>query len=71
MKFRMLAASVAAVILSNTPALAQAVSRASAKGADASQFGGDSTLLLILAVVLIGGGVALLAGNKSDKPSSP
>lgn len=74
MKFRELVASAAAVVLSTSPVLAQAsdqVSRTGTQVADASQFGGDSTLLLILAILLIGAGVALLAGNNSDTPSSP
>lgn len=72
MKFRKLTASAAAVIFSTAPALAanQVVSRAPTALDDANQMGG-SALLLILAVLLIGLGVALAAGNKSDKPSSP
>ncbi|MFM5930107.1 MAG: hypothetical protein ACKOPQ_04275 [Novosphingobium sp.] len=72
MKFRDLAASAAALLVS-APAFAQNadVARASTQVADASQFGGDSTILLILAILAIGAGVALLVGNESDKPSSP
>ncbi|PLK25502.1 hypothetical protein C0V78_00300 [Novosphingobium sp. TH158] len=57
----------------SAPALAQnaEVGRVSTRVADASQFGGDSTILLILAVLLIGVGVALFAGNNDDRPSSP
>jgi hypothetical protein len=36
-----------------------------------SKFGGDSTLLLILAVVLIGAGIFVLADNGNDTPTSP
>lgn len=32
---------------------------------------GDSTILLILAVVALGVGIALAAGNNSDSPDSP
>ncbi len=75
MKFRKMAAAAAALTLSTTTAFAQAVngelSRVAAPAADANQFGGDSTMLLILAVLLIGAGIVLLAGNNSDKPSSP
>lgn len=72
MKFRNLAASAAALILSTSPVLAQAdVSRAATSAADASQFGGDSTLLLILAIALIAAGILVLAGNNSDTPTSP
>jgi hypothetical protein len=72
MKFRDLAATAAALMVS-APALAQnaEVGRVSTRVADTSQFGGDSTILLILAILLIGAGVALMAGNNSDKPSSP
>ena len=75
MKLRELAAAAAALTLTASPVIAQAaeteLSRTAAPVAGESQFGGDSTLLLILAVLLIGGGIALLAGNKSDKPASP
>ena len=71
MKFRELVASAAAVALSAAPAFAQEASRTGNNVADASQFGGDSTLLLILAVLLIGSVVALAAGNNRDTPSSP
>lgn len=70
MKFRNLAASAAALILSTSPVLAQA-DRAATSATDASQFGGDSTLLLILAIALIAAGILVLAGNNSDKPTSP
>lgn len=33
-------------------------------------FGGDSTLLLILAVILIGAGIFVLADNEDDTPTS-
>jgi hypothetical protein len=57
--------------MSASPALAAGVSRAAAPVADASQFGGDSTILLILAVILIGAGIFVLADNKDDTPTSP
>jgi CHASE3 domain sensor protein len=72
MKFRDLAATAAALMVS-APAFAQnaEVGRVSTRVADASQMGGDSTILLIIAILLIGVGVALMAGNNSDRPSSP
>ena len=71
MKFRNLAAAVAALTLTATPAMAQAVDRAVAPVADASQMGGSSTLLLILAVVLFGAGIFFLVDNEDDTPDSP
>ena len=71
MKFRNLVAAAAALTLTTTPVLAADVSRASAPVAEESQFGGDSTFLLILAVVLIGAGIFVLANNNSDTPTSP
>ena len=72
MKFRDLAVTAAAVVMSSAPAFAQsAVNRAPSPTSDVNLAGGGSTLLLILAIILIGLGVALAAGNKSDKPSSP
>ena len=72
MKFRDLAASSAAVVMSVAPAFAKGeVHRASTQGDAFGQMSGSSTLLLVLAVLLIGVGIALAAGNKSDKPSSP
>lgn len=71
MKFRNLVAAAAALTLTTTPVLAADVSRASAPVAEESQFGGDSTFLLILAVILIGAGIFVLADNQSDTPTSP
>lgn len=71
MNFRNLAAAVAATTLTAVPAMAQAVDRAAAPVADASQMGGSSTLLLILAIVLIGAGIYFLVDNDSNTPDSP
>jgi len=71
MKFRKLAAAVAALTLTTTPVFAQAVDRAAAPVADASQMGGSSTLLLIIAVVLFGAGIFFLVDNDDDDPDSP
>ena len=71
MNFRNLAAAVAALTMSAVPAMAQAVDRAAAPVADASQMGGSSSLLLIIAVVLFGAGIYFLVDNDSNKPNSP
>ena len=73
MNFRNLVAAAAALTLTTTPVLAADVSRASAPVSEESQFGGnsDSTFLLILAIVLIGAGIFVLANNNSDSPTSP
>ncbi len=71
MKFRNLVAAAAALTLTTTPVLAADVSRATAPVSEESQFGGDSTFLLILAIVLIGAGIFVLANNNSDTPTSP
>lgn len=72
MKFRDLAASSVAVVMSVAPAFAKdGVHRASTQGDAFGQMKGSSTLLLVLAILLIGLGIAIAAGNKSDKPSSP
>ncbi|MFC4294567.1 hypothetical protein ACFO0A_05780 [Novosphingobium tardum] len=74
MKFRTMAAAVAALTLTATPVLAQtapALDRAAAPVSDASQVGGSSTLLLVLAVVLFGAGIYFLVDNNNDKPNSP
>lgn len=47
------------------------MNRASTPVANAQKFGGDSTLLLILAVILIGAGIFVLADNNDDSPTSP
>ena len=70
MNFRNLAAAVAALTMTAVPAMAQAVDRAAAPVADASQMGGSSTLLLIIAVVLMGAGIFFLVDNDND-PDSP
>ena len=70
MNFRNLAAAVAALTMTAVPAMAQAVDRAAAPVADASQMGGSSTLLLIIAVVLMGAGIFFLVDNDTD-PDSP
>ena len=70
MNFRNLAAAVAAMTLTAVPAMAQAVDRAAAPVADPSQMGGSSTLLLIIAVVLMGAGIYFLVDNDNE-PDSP
>ena len=70
MNFRNLAAAVAALTLTTMPAIAQVVDRAAAPVADASQMGGSSTLLLILAIVLFGAGIYFLVDNDGG-PDSP
>lgn len=71
MNLRNLAAAVVATSLTAVPALAQAVDRAAAPVADASQMGGSSTLLLVIAVVLMGAGIYFLVDNNSNTPDSP
>ena len=71
MNFRNLAAAVAALTMTAVPAMAQAVDRAAAPVTDASQMGGSSTLLLILAVVLMGAGIYFLVDNGNNDPDSP
>lgn len=71
MKFRNLAAAAAALVMTTSPVLAADVSRAAAPVADANFMGGDSTILLILAVILIGAGIFVLADNEDDTPTSP
>jgi hypothetical protein len=72
MKFRNLMAAATVLAMTTSPVLAADVSRAAAPVADASHMGGgDSTLLLILAVLLIGAGIFVLANNNSDTPTSP
>lgn len=73
MKFRSLVAAAAALTLTTAPVMAQsAVSLGRAAPASSeSSLEGDSTILLILALIAAGLGVALAAGNNSDKPASP
>lgn len=71
MNLRNLAAAVVATSLTAVPAFAQAVDRAVAPVADASQMGGSSTLLLVIAVVLMGAGIYFLVDNDSNTPDSP
>jgi hypothetical protein len=71
MKFRTMAAAVAALTLTASPVLAEtSVDRAAAPVEDASQMGGSSSLLLILAVVLFGAGIFFLVDNDDDDPAS-
>ena len=70
MNFRNLAAAAAALTMTAVPAMAQAVDRAAAPVADASQMGGSSTLLLILAIVLFGAGIYFLV-DSNNNPDSP
>lgn len=74
MKFRNLLAVAAATSLTVSPVLAQSrveAQREAAPVAQAEAFGGDSTILLILAVILIGAGIFVLADNQDDTPTSP
>lgn len=49
----------------------EAVKRAAPAKKAENKMGGDSTLLLILAVILIGAGIFVLADNEDDSPTSP
>ena len=71
MKFRTMAAAVAALSLTAAPAMAESVERASAPIAEQSEMAGSSTLLLVLAVVLFGAGIFFLVDNDDDDPDSP
>ncbi len=72
MKFRNLAAAVAALTLTTSPVLAQAsVERAGAPVESESELGGGSSLLLIIAIVLFGAGIYFLVDNDDDDPDSP
>ena len=71
MNVRNLVAAVATLTLTSVPAMAQAVERAAAPVADASELGGSSTLLLILAIALIGAGIYFLVDNNNNNPRSP
>lgn len=71
MKFRTMAAAVAALTLTASPVMAQSADRAAAPVAGESEYGGSSTLLLILAVVLFGAGIFFLVDNDDDDPDSP
>jgi predicted transporter len=73
--------SFAVLTIATAPVAAQAahslspvvakVKRANASKHAESKFGGDSTILLILAVILIGAGIFVLADNGNDNPTSP
>lgn len=72
MKFRTMAAAVAALTLTTSPVLAQAsVDRVAAPIEGESQMAGSSSLLLILAVVLFGAGIFFLVDSDDDDPDSP
>lgn len=72
MKFRTMAAAVAALTLTTTPVLAEAtVDRVAAPVEDASQMGGSSTLLLLVAIVLFGAGIYFLVDGDNNNPDSP
>ena len=71
MNLAKLGATITSLTVTTASAFAQAVDRVSAPVADASQMGGSSTLLLILAVVLMGAGIYFLVDNNSNKPDSP
>ena len=72
MKFRTMAAAVAALTLTTSPVLAQAtVDRSAAPIEGESELRGSSSLLLILAIVLFGAGIYFLVDNDDDEPNSP
>jgi hypothetical protein len=82
MRFGKILAIVSAAALTCVPIAAQAaqtagsstvskVKRVSPAKKSESKMGGDSTLLLILAVILIGAGIFVLADNEDDSPTSP
>jgi predicted transporter len=75
MKFHNLVAAAAALTLTATPVIAQAasaeISRVSAPATDESEMGGGNSLMLILAALLIGAGIFLLADGNGNKPASP
>lgn len=74
MKFRSLVAAAAALTLTTAPVMAQSAAADLGRVAPVSgesSLEGDSTILAILALLAIGLGVALAAGNNSDKPASP
>lgn len=71
MKFRTMAAAIAALSLTAAPAMAESVDRASAPVTEQSEMAGSSTLLLVLAVVLFGAGIFFLVDNDDDDPDSP
>jgi hypothetical protein len=64
-------APIAAQAVTQSKAAASKVKRVGPVNKSESKFGGDSTILLILAVILIGAGIFVLADNKSDTPTSP
>jgi len=72
MKFHNLVAAAAALTLTATPVIAQAasaeISRVSAPATDESEMGGGNSLMLILAALLIGAGIFLLADGNGNKP---
>ncbi len=72
MKFRNLAAAAAALTLTVTPVVAQAavadMSREAVPASDESEIGGASTLLYVLAAVLAGVGIFLIADSGSKSP---
>lgn len=75
MKFRSLVAAAAALTLTTAPVLAQSavadLGRTLAPVSEESALEGDNTILAIVAVLIIGLGIALAAGNDSDTPASP
>lgn len=71
MKFRTMAAAIAALSLTAAPAMAESVDRSSAPVTEQSEMAGTSTLLLVLAVVLFGAGIFFLVDNDDDDPDSP
>lgn len=75
MKLRNVLAAAAALTLTTTPVVAQSVAadlgRTVAPVSGEASMEGDSTILLILALLAIGVGIAIAAGNNDDKPTSP
>ena len=75
MKFRNLIAAATAITLTASPVLAQSVSaelgRTAAPISGESKLEGDSTILVILALIAAGVGIALAAGSDSNSPASP
>ncbi len=64
--------SPAAYVMRTSKSVApNSVKRAGVPAGVESKMGGDSTMLLILAVILIGAGIFVLADNEDDTPTSP
>lgn len=70
MKFRNIAAAMAAVTLAASPAMAQA-ERAAAPVSQEDELGGPSIILAILAVAAIIAGIIIAADSGDDSAVSP